>query len=153
MYYHTRTTTTTKNKQNATSKSNEDGKEKYKMYAQLEDDNSDSKLPESTSKSDHQMNKNGTVNLSTRGKTRNVELEKSLMGYDQEHGRHQEDKSNVHINSCSQTENISSSLMISDDDPFYVFKEDLQIKIELVIDALERYERIIKVTVSLFMSI
>ena len=38
-----------------------------------------------------------------------------------------------------------------DDDPYYVFKEDLLIKLELVEDGLERYERIVRNTVSQFM--
>ena len=38
------------------------------------------------------------------------------------------------------------------DDPYYVFKEDLLMKLELVGDDLQRYERLVKNTVSLFMT-
>jgi hypothetical protein len=69
------------------------------------------------------------------------ELRKSLMddgsGADLESG----------IVNGSQKKGISS-LMESDDDPYYVFKEDVLIKLDLVEDGLERYERIIKTTVS-----
>ena len=44
----------------------------------------------------------------------------------------------------------SRSIMANNDDPYYVFKEDLLIKIELVEDGLQRYERIVKNTVSQF---
>jgi len=40
----------------------------------------------------------------------------------------------------------NSSLMSSDDDPYYVFKEDLLMKLELVDDGLQRYERLVKNT-------
>lgn len=40
----------------------------------------------------------------------------------------------------------SRSIMANNDDPYYVFKEDLLIKIELVEDGLQRYERIVKST-------
>ena len=39
----------------------------------------------------------------------------------------------------------------SADDPYYVFKEDLLMKLELVGDDLQRYERLVENTVSLFM--
>lgn len=83
-----------------------------------------------------------TTNINGKTKiTKNSDLRKSLMddgeGNDLESGRKKRFPG-------------KSPLMISDDDPYYVFKEDLLMKLELVEDGLKRYERIVKNTVSHF---
>lgn len=106
-------------------------------------------------------NSNGAIKLvGKRSKNKNLELEKSLMEEDdmnmndkqqqQQQHQHQDRNGRAEMGMMSG-ENHSvgqkqSYSMVSDDDPFYVFKEDLQIKLELVDDGLERFERIVQIT-------
>lgn len=52
------------------------------------------------------------------------------------------------ISSEVDEERGESSMDGNSDDPYYVFKEDLVIKLDLAEDSLERYERLVKDTVS-----
>ena len=105
-------------------------------------------------------NSNGAIKLvGKRSKNKNLELEKSLMEEDdmnekqQQQQQQQQDRNGRAEMGMMSGENggvgqKQSYSMASDDDPFYVFKEDLQIKLELVDDGLERFERIVQITVS-----
>ena len=114
---------------------------KVKMYAELgEDINGSSSFDASAKIEKIAASQNGGI-MKGKAIKKSSELRKSLMddgsGADLESG----------IVNSSQKKG-KSSLMASDDDPYYVFKEDLLIKLDLVEDGLERYERIIKTTVS-----
>ncbi len=145
------------------------------MYAQLRDNSKSSQVSKSTSPSNAIENDgNKKLNLGSRKKMNtNVELNQSLMD-DVEMNGSNSAKSAATINGDSNlrnndsipvengrgqngngvhvAENGSSSLMHSDDDPFYVFKDDLQIKLEMLDDGLQRFERIVQVTVSITLS-
>ena len=102
---------------------------------------------------------NGAIKLvGARSKNKNLELEKSLMEDDdindkQQQQHHEDWNGKAEMGLMSEESSVvgkrPSSLMVSDDDPFYVFKEDLQIKLELVDDGLDRFERIVQITVSI----
>eukprot|EP00551_Chaetoceros_affinis_P008450 CAMPEP_0203674148 /NCGR_PEP_ID=MMETSP0090-20130426/15043_1 /ASSEMBLY_ACC=CAM_ASM_001088 /TAXON_ID=426623 /ORGANISM="Chaetoceros affinis, Strain CCMP159" /LENGTH=322 /DNA_ID=CAMNT_0050539941 /DNA_START=60 /DNA_END=1025 /DNA_ORIENTATION=- len=134
------------------------------MYAQLHDDanpkvsdiGSSSKTSSSISIASP-SNGNGMIKIGPRAKNRNknLELQKSLMEDDGINGINDSDNDNGDIETGDRVNgndkkrdiaNGSSSLMVSDDDPFYVFKEDLQVKLEMVDDGLERFERIVQIT-------
>ncbi len=148
------------------------------MYAQLGDhqktsnssSSTSSQISPSASSSDHNHVKkiDGKLKLGPRKKNKNLDLQQSLMGDVEMNGskiesiEDQSQKSNLRSNGNhsnglhSQYENnavgenngSSSSMMVSDDDPFYVFKDDLEIKLEMLDDGLQRFERIVQVTVS-----
>ena len=148
------------------------------MYAQLKEDNktsrggavsnaSSSTSPSSTSQvSPTSSSSHPTNKLGTRGKNKNLDLQQSLMSDVEMNGGNGSLGSSTNGNGNGNTtinlrngnhnvsiKNGSSSLMVSDDDPFYVFKEDLQIKLEMLDDGLQRFERIVQVTVSVFYTI
>ena len=76
---------------------------------------------------------------------KNSELRESLMG--DENGNDQVAGWDENLDVEAGVIKNGSSLMRSDDDPFYVFKEDLMIKLESMDDGLTRYIRIIENTV------
>ncbi len=129
------------------------------MYAQLHDDTNPKVSDVGSSTASSSLNVTGPINgkikIGSRVKNKNLELQKSLI----EDGINGDSKngdldSRVTVNKNNDKkdiENGSSSVMVSDDDPFYVFKEDLQIKLEMLDDGLERFERIVQITVSLSM--
>lgn len=111
------------------------------MYAQLNDNNKTT--PDNINISPRRDVPRININISSKTMTKknnNVELETSLIGNGNSNGN-----SNGSVNG---NDNSNGNDNDNDDDPFYVFREDLEMKLELVNDALSRFERIIQITVS-----
>ncbi len=105
------------------------------MYAQLNDNNKatppDNNINISPRRETPRINLSSSKTVTK--KNNNVELETSLIG---------------NGSSNSSNGNGHGNINDTEDDPFYVFREDLEMKLELVNDALSRFERIIQITVS-----
>jgi len=121
------------------------------MYAQLNDEkNSKASDASNSGESPNSKLKLGLKSNGSKGIKKNSELRKSLIGDNsvkKYHNGSDQDHADLEIgNGFDNHNSANGALMDSDDDPFYVFKEDLLIKLEMLDDGLERFDLIVQNT-------
>jgi len=125
------------------------------MYAELGENQNGSKSFDASLPIEESSNDQTLKGIKTIGKKpikKNSDLRKSLI--DDGHGNGIDlEAGNGNGIGVGSPRNKGKSSIMSDDDPYYVFKEDLLIKLELVADGLERYELLVRNTVSLFIAL
>ena len=120
-----------------------------KMYAQL---NEQTRSPDSAIPSVPPSKRTSEGNRKN-AKTvigKNSELRKSLIEENGTDGGNDHAGADLEVGLESSSFGESGFLMSSEADPFYVFKEDLLIKLEMVDEVLARFEQIVKNTVRNF---